>query len=193
MKHWPSQLFPIIVLTLLAGMTFWLQRAVDSGEVRSNGKLRHEADATAENFTVRRFDQNGQVKYRLTAPYLIHYPDDDSSEVNSPLITSYRPGSPPVTITSKFARVTSQGEIAYFWEDVVITRTGTPERPALIARTNDLTAKTEVGFAFTNSPVEITQGQSRVTGIGAEIDSNAATFVLQSQVKGQYIRPRAQP
>lgn len=57
----------------------------------------------------------------------------------------------------------------------------------------DLTAQPDAGFAFTNSPVEITQGQSWMTGVGARIDNNNATFELQSQVKGQYIRPRATP
>lgn len=32
----------------------------------------------AENFLMRQFDDQGQVKYRLTAPYLEHYPDDTS-------------------------------------------------------------------------------------------------------------------
>jgi lipopolysaccharide export system protein LptC len=63
----------------------------------------------------------------------------------------------------------------------------------MLARSPDLTVQTEAGFAFTNSPVEITQGQSWITGVGAEIDNNKSTFVLQSQVKGQYIRPKATP
>ena len=73
------------------------------------------------------------------------------------------------------------------------TRAATPERPEMLARSPDLTVQTEAGFAFTNSPVEITQGQSWITGVGAEIDNNKSTFVLQSQVKGQYIRPKATP
>ena len=54
MKHWPSQLFPVIVLLILAGLSFWLQSTVDRGETKNDGKFRHDPDATAENFTVRR-------------------------------------------------------------------------------------------------------------------------------------------
>lgn len=193
MKHWPSQLFPIIMLALLAGLTFWLQKTIDAGNGTQNGKLRHEPDATAENFVVRRFDETGQVKYRLTAPSLVHYPDDDSSELVSPTLISYRPNAPSVTITGDNAKVTSKGETVYLWDNVSVTRASTAERPALVARMPDLTAQPDAGFAFTSSPVEITQGQSWVTGVGAQIDNNNATFVLQSQVKGQYIRPRATP
>jgi lipopolysaccharide export system protein LptC len=98
-----------------------------------------------------------------------------------------------VTITANFAKLTSKGEVAFLWDDVRITRAATPERPEMLARSPDLTVQTEAGFAFTNSPVEITQGQSWITGVGAEIDNNKSTFVLQSQVKGQYIRPKATP
>ena len=96
MKHWPSQLFPIILLALLAGLTFWLQKVIGQDELVNDGKLRHDPDAIAENFMVRRFDDSGQVKYRLIAPYLVHYPDDDSSELTSPKLISYRPDAAPV-------------------------------------------------------------------------------------------------
>lgn len=193
MKHWPSQLFPIIILSVLAGLTFWLQSAIEVGNDKHDGKFRHDPDGVAENYVVRRFDETGQVKYRLTGPYMVHYPDDDSSELQSPTLISYRPDAPQITVTSKFAKVTSKGEVAYLWDDVRVSRAATPERQELVARMPDLTVQTEAGFAFTNSPVEITQGQSWVTGVGAQIDNNKSTFVLQSQVKGQYIRPRTTP
>ena len=62
----------------------------------------------------------------------------------------------------------------------------------MVARMPDLTAQPDAGFAFTNSPVEITQGQSWMTGVGAQIDNNNSTFVLQSQVTGLYYPRRAQ-
>lgn len=193
MKHWPSQLFPIILLALLAGLSFWLQKTVDQGETRSDGKLRHDPDAIAENFVVRRFDDTGNVKYRLTAPYLVHYPDDDSSELQSPVLISYRPDAAPVTLTAKHAKVTAKGETVYLWDDVSATRAATPERPEMVARMPDLTTQPDVGIAFTNSPVEITQGQSWIKGVGAHLDNNTSTLVLQSQVTGLYIRPRTKP
>lgn len=193
MKHWPSQLFPIIMLALLAGLTFWLQSTIDSGNEKHDGKFRHDPDAIAENFTVRRFDATGQVRYRLTAPYLEHFPDDDSSELKSPILISYRPDAPSITVKGNYAKVTSKGETVYIWENVSVTRAGAADRLELVARMPDLTAQPDAGFAFTSSPVEITQGQSWMTGVGAHIDNNNSTFVLQSQVKGQYIRTRATP
>lgn len=191
MKHWPSQLFPIILLVLLAGLSFWLQKAVEPEPGKSNGKLRHDPDAYAENFTVRRFDTDGNVKYRLSAPLLVHYPDDDSSEVKSPVLIAYRPDSPPVTVTSDRAKVTAKGETIFLWDNVSLTRAAAPDRLEMLARMPDLTVQPEAGLAFTHSPVEITQGKSWIKGIGARLDNNSATFVLQSKVTGLYFRPRA--
>lgn len=193
MKHWPSQLFPIILLALLAGLTFWLQTTINTEAASHDGKFRHDPDAIAENFVVRRFDETGQVKYRLIAPYLVHYPDDDSSELKSPKLISYRPDAAPVEVVAKNAKVTSKGETIFLWDDVILTRAASADRPAMVARMPDLTAQPDAGFAFTNSPVEITQGQSWIKGVGAHLDNNTSTLVLKSQVTGLYIRPKATP
>lgn len=193
MKHWQGQLFPIILVALLAGLSFWLQSAVNIEESRRDGNQRHDPDAIVENFTVRRFDANGQVKYRLTAPYLVHYPDDDSSELREPTLLSFRPDAPPLTFTANNAKITAKGETVFLWDDVVASRAASTDRPELRARMPDLTVQPDLGTAFTNSPVEITMGQSWLKGIGAHLDNNVSTFVLQSQVTGVYIRPGQTP
>ena len=193
MKHWQGQLFPIVLAILLAGLSFWLKNAVNIEDPRRDGKLRHDPDAIAENFSVRRFDADGQVKYRLTAPWLEHFPDDDSSELRLPTLVHYRQDRPPLTISADNARVSSQGETIFLWENVQVVRAATAERPELLARMPDLIVQPDLGVAFTNSPVEITQGQSWAKGIGAHIDNNTSTFVLQSQVTGVYVRPDPTP
>lgn len=193
MKHWPSRLFPLILLALLAGLSFWLQRTVDRGETKHDGKFRHDPDAIAENFVVRRFDDQGQVKYRLTSPYLVHYADDDSSLVTTPTLINYRPDAAPLTVSAKNAKISAKGETVFLWDEVVARRTATPERPEMTARMADLTVQPDAGFAFTNSPVEINQANSWIKGVGLELDNNTSTLVLQSQVSGMYYRPRRAP
>jgi lipopolysaccharide export system protein LptC len=193
MKHWHSQLFPIILVALLAGLSFWLQSAVNDDEPRRDGSQRHDPDAIVDNFTVRRFDANGQVKYRLTAPYLEHFPDDDSSELRAPTLLSYRPDAPPTTFSARHAKISAKGETVFLWDQVSISRAATADRPEMRARMPDLTVQPDTGIAFTNSPVEITMGRSWIKGVGAHLDNNDSTLVLQSQVTGVYIRPGKTP
>ena len=193
MKHWPSQLFPVILLSLLAGLSFILQNAVDRGDPPVDGKTRHAPDSIAENFSILRVDENGQLKYRLIAPYMEHFPDDDSSLINSPTFVSYRPNAEPVIISSRHAKVTAGGDVAFLWDGVIANRQASELRPAMVAQMPDLTIQTETGFAFTSSPVEITQQNSWLKGTGMELDNNNSTFVLRSQVTGLYYRPGAKP
>lgn len=184
MRFGSSQLFVIVLLALLAGLSFWLQRAVAPVEVVRDGKLRHDPDAIAENFMVRQFDEKGRVKYRLTAPYMMHFPDDDSSELKSPTLIHYRPNAPQLTLTGKNAQVTSKGQTVFLWDDVKAVRAATAARPELVARMPDLTVKPDDGTAFTQSPVEITEDKSWVKGVGMHLDQNTSTFELKSQVTG---------
>ena len=184
MKFGSNQLFVVVLLALLAGLSFWLQRAVTPVEIVRDGKLRHDPDAMAENFLVRQFDEKGGVKYRLTAPYMMHFPDDDSSELKSPTLIHYRPDAAPLTLTGKNARVTSKGQTVFLWDDVKAVRAATPARPEMVARMPDLTVRPDDGIAFTGSPVVITEDKSWVKGVGMHLDNNTSTFELQSQVTG---------
>lgn len=188
-RHWPSQLFPVIVLGLLAGLSFLLMRAIEFPETRSDGKFRHDPDAIAENFTVLRYDQDGQLRYRLEAPSMRHFADDDSSLIDSPRLTHYRPDTSNIVVTSRNAAVSSKGSVAFLWDDVEVRRAATPKRPEMIATMPDLTVNTDDSTGFTDSPVEIRQGDSWLKGVGMSLDNKASTFALHSQVTGLYYRP----
>ncbi|NJD23947.1 MAG: LPS export ABC transporter periplasmic protein LptC [Betaproteobacteria bacterium] len=184
MKFGSSQMFAVIVLALLAGLSFWLKKSVELPEAVRDGKFRHDPDAIAENFEVRVFDDQGRLQQRLRAPFMQHFPDDDSSELRKPLLERFRPDAPALSIRSEYAHVTSKGEVVELRDDVVARRAASAERPELVARMPDLTVRPDDGLAWTASPVEITEAKSWVKGVGMHIDNNLSTFVLQSRVTG---------
>ncbi|MBS1188536.1 MAG: hypothetical protein H6R10_328 [Rhodocyclaceae bacterium] len=193
-KRWSSQqVFPIVLLSLLAALSFWLERTVDLPEPRLDGKLRHDPDAVVDNFEIRRLDVNGVLQYRLTAPRMQHFPDDDTSLLSQPRLDYYRPGAPDMSLSGNNAAVASKGETVFFWGDVKATRAATPDRPEMVARMPDLTVQPDEGIAFTNSPVEVTQGTSWFKGVGMHLDNNTSVLVLNSQVTGTYYPPKASP
>jgi lipopolysaccharide export system protein LptC len=184
MRIGSSQLFALIVLALLAGLSFWLKKSVELPEAARDGKFRHDPDAIAENFEVRVFDDQGRLQQRLRAPFMQHFPDDDSSELKTPLLERFRPDAPALAISSDEALVSSKGEVVNLRNNVVARRAATADRPELIARMPDLTVRPDDGLAWTASPVEITEAQSWLRGVGMQIDNNLSTFVLQSRVTG---------
>jgi lipopolysaccharide export system protein LptC len=184
MKLGSSQFFALLVMALLAGLSFWLKKAVEPPDVRNDGKFRHDPDAIAENFEVRVYNELGQLQQRLRGPFMQHFADDDSSELKSPVLERFRTDAPKLTITSDRAEVTSKGEVVELRDNVVARRAATADRPEVVARMPDLTVRPDDGTAVTASPVEITEAASWLKGTGMQLDTNQSTFVLQSRVTG---------
>lgn len=193
MKYSSGQIVSLALLATIAGLTYMLQAALAPDEIKPDRRLTHDPDAIAENFEIRRLDAQGKLKYRLKAPHLVHFPDDDSSEVKMPHLTSYRQDAPPLILTAKQAKITANGEIVYLNENVEILRQATSQAPALLASTATLTVEPDAGLAYTDQAIKITQGASWINGVGARIDSNASTFELHSQVRGNHVASRVQP
>lgn len=193
MNRWSGQIFPLVLLALLAALSFWLESIVDLPDPRRDGKLRHDPDTVVERFMVRHLNAEGRLQYRLQSPHMQHFPDDDSSLIQKPRLTHYRPGAPDMVLIGQQARVTEKGDNVYLWGDVVATRAASAERPEMVARMPDLTVRPNDGTGHTKSPVEITEGQTWLKGIGMNLDNNKATFALQSQVTGHIYRTKQQP
>ncbi len=193
MKRWSGQLYPIVILVALAALSFWLERAIDLPATKRDGKTRHDPDTFVDNFVVRRFSADGILQYRLRSPRMLHFADDDSSLVDQPRLVYYRPDAPDMTLSGQHAFVAAEGETVYFWDDVVATRAPTATRPEMVARMPNLTVQPDDGIAFTDSAVEITQGQSWTKGVGMHLDNNTSILVLKSQVTGLFYRPKAKP
>ncbi|MDR2364702.1 MAG: LPS export ABC transporter periplasmic protein LptC [Zoogloeaceae bacterium] len=190
-----ANLLPLLMLSSLAALTYWLAEGAHPPQSRADERPRHEPDASAENFVVLRFDAGGNLRYRLEAEEVRHFPDDDSYHVRMPRLLSYRPQSPVVTLNSKSAIVTERGKRVLLQEDVVLARPPFADRPAFTARTPELVVLPDEGRAFNQHPVRITQGENWLTGVGLQMDNNKATFALQGNVRGEYLRkaPTANP
>jgi lipopolysaccharide export system protein LptC len=193
MKDWQSQLFPIILLALLAGLTFWLEQSISFTPPNNDGKQRHDPDAIAEFFSILRYDDNGVLRYRLVAPRMAHFPDDNTAIIDNPTLVNYRVDAPPVTVSSQFAKIASEADVVFLWDNVSVHRAAMADRSELYALMPDLTVQPDAGLAFTSSPVEIRQGPSWMKGTGMALDNNKSTLVLQSQVTGMHYPPGATP
>jgi lipopolysaccharide export system protein LptC len=191
-KAGATTFFPLFVLAILAGLSFWLRQATDVPLTADNGATRHDPDILVDNFIVHRMGPDGVLKYKLVAAHMEHYPDDDSNLIWLPHLTSYRPGAPDVFLSGKTALVTEKGARVVVRDDVVLNRPAFADRPEMTAYTPELTILPDDGRAFNQHPVLITQGESWIKGIGVEVDNNLGTVTLLSQVTGAYLKPRPQ-
>lgn len=182
MKVRTYSLFPLAVLLTLAALTFWLERATRIDEPRRDGKLRHDPDFIAENFTLRQLDRNGRVKYALSAEKMLHYADDESTDVTQPRLT-YFETPPPFHLQARRANISKDGKIIELRDDVFGRREAGVEDPPMTFASSELTVYPDDELARTSAPVTLTQGRSVVSGVGMEADNLKRIFQLHDRVR----------
>ncbi len=181
-----ATLFPLVMLGLLAGMTFWLDMASQAPTAGSDGKSRHDPDFIIENFVVQRFDPQGALQHTLRAVSMRHYPDDDSTTIESPHLTYHR--QPPTLISAQTAYLDSKGKHVQLVQDVRIERASLGDKPATVLTTTELDAYPDDEIANTKAPVTIVQGRSSISGIGLHANNKTSLYSLDGPVSGFFQR-----
>lgn len=182
-----TAMFPLFMLLLLAALTFWLSRVIQSDIVRS--PLRHDPDYWAERVEVRRFDVDGKLQHTLVAEKLLHYPDDDTTIVTAPRLTYHQPRQ--LEIVARMAYVGRDGKEVDLVDDVKVTRRGATESaPPTVLQSRTLKIFPDEEKGSTKDPVSISEGASVMRGSGLEIDNRTGITVLHGRVTGTLHRNR---
>ena len=184
-----ANLLPIVLMLFLAALTLWLRIAIEAPATPGSDHHRHDPDAIIDNFTLTRLSEQGAPQYTLTANRMLHFADDDSTELDTPKVIKRGEG-PTVTITAGRGIVTRDGEEAFFRGNVLVVRAATPGREELRVRTDYLHVLPEKNIARTDQAVTITEGQSELSGVGMEFDENSRRFAFFSQMRGRFDQAR---
>jgi lipopolysaccharide export system protein LptC len=181
-----SSLFPLLLILAMAAGSLWLERAVQAPERDRSGKSRHDPDFIAEDFGITKMSPAGNPEYSLSAERMLHYPDDESTDILAPRMVQRREDAAPVLIRADRGRISRNGEETRFYGNVVVLREAGRGRSELRVQTEYLQIIPERDLARTDQPVVITEGRSRLTGIGLEFNNKTRQFALLSQVRGTF-------
>jgi lipopolysaccharide export system protein LptC len=177
---------PLILVALLAGLTFWLERMVQPVARVGDKVTRHEPDYIVEKLSAVSMNEKGTAAYTLSAERMMHYPDDDTTVLAAPRIVSYGAAKSPVTITASEAVVSANGEHVYFQDDVRVTRAAHGNYSELLVRTDFLHVIPDQNIARTDRSVTITDAATTVTAVGFELNNETHVMKLHSRVQGTY-------
>lgn len=180
-----SNLFPLVLLVLLAALTYWLDRAVQSPFTPQQKPLVHEADYTADKLLATRMDLNGRIRDTLYAVKLVHFPDDDSSELEQPRFITHGQGA-PLGITSKHALVSSNGGNLYFRGEVRVTRAPAGGNNTLTLTTEYLHVMPDDQIAKTDHAVTLREPRMTLSASAMELNTETRVLKLTGGVKGVY-------
>ena len=180
-----SHLFPVALLVLLAGMTYWLERVVQGFASSPHSLMRHDPDYMVDKLLATRMDTNGRIKNTLRAVRLVHFPDDDTTEMEAPRFMSYAQ-SAPLSITAKSGLVSSNGENLYFKGDVRAVRPPFGGNSELVVATEYLHILPDDNVAKTDHAVTISDARMTIAAVGMEMNNETRVLKLNAQVKGAF-------
>lgn len=178
----------ILLLILLVAGTWWAasvaERAITQDPPR---RLTHEIDTYINQFVLIQSDEAGVPRTRIEGDRLVHYPDDDSSEVTRFQGYTESHGNPPTQVRAEEARMDQDGARITLSGDVHFQRQATASRPALTITSPHMTLFPDTEVATTDAHATIIQGNSRIQGQG--MTYNNVTRELQIDRRSQVVIP----
>ncbi|HVY06073.1 MAG TPA: LPS export ABC transporter periplasmic protein LptC [Burkholderiales bacterium] len=184
---------PLILLALLASMSFWLDHKVQPQARRPDGSTRHDPDFRIEGFSAVKMNPDGTRRYGLAAKTLVHYPDDNSTDLTLPRLVYFDYARAPVTVRSETAKSTQGGDDVYFYGDVQIIRSAFAANPELGIFTSYMHVIPDKDLAQTDKPVRMVEGTSTASSVGLEFNNATHEIKLLSEVKAIYAIPKRTP
>ncbi len=181
----PTSWLPLAVLSLLVGLTVWLNALVQAPPARADGSLRHDPDLMVESFNARKLDEAGRVLYTLAARKMVHYPDDDSALLESVTLEAFEPRQPKMTVTADHGRLEQGGDRVLIEGNVVVIREADAKNEGARLTTDKLMVLPDAGLASTTSDVHLESASTDATSRGMELDNRARTLKLD-QVRATY-------
>ncbi|MCK9507537.1 MAG: LPS export ABC transporter periplasmic protein LptC [Pigmentiphaga sp.] len=178
----------ILLLMLLVAGTWWAASVAERSIMQDPPRrLTHEIDTYIDQFVLIQSDEAGVPRTRVEGDRLVHYPDDDSSDVTRFRGYTETDGNPPTQVSADEARMDQDGARITLNGNVRFQRQASQERPALTITSTHMMLFPDTEVAQTDAPATIVHGSSRIQGQG--MTYNNVTRELQVARKPQVVIP----
>jgi lipopolysaccharide export system protein LptC len=180
-----TRLFPLLLMLSLALLTFWLERTVHD-DVTKPPSRRHDPDYIVERFTTTIYNRDGVAESTLSADRMLHYPDDDTTELHAPRMVQTKPREPRITVSATRGQLSRDGDEIFLYGDVLLVRDASAERPEARMSTEFLHVLRDRSLVRTDRAVKIVEGGRSLSGRGMEYNNESRSLVLRSDVVARF-------
>ncbi|MBU6486354.1 MAG: LPS export ABC transporter periplasmic protein LptC [Burkholderiales bacterium] len=175
----------LLALAALAGGTYWLLQATLPPAARGEAGVKtHTPDYFADNFSVSELDQSGTTQYRLTAAKMVHYEDDENSDLTRPAVRAFQPGRPIVTATGERGTVNGDASIVDLYDNARIVRAAGAGDPEMQADSVHFRVLVNDDVIETEKPVKLRRGLSIATASAMNYNNVTRVMQLSGNVRG---------
>jgi lipopolysaccharide export system protein LptC len=182
--------FPLVLLAFIAMITYWINYTVQPELPKIDGSSRHDPDYIMSNFETTQTDIKGDLRYKLAAIEMRHFPDDDTTELQQPRYTQFAVNKPYTRVTSERGFVSSDGEEVKLFDNVVVTRQAFEGKGEMTVETDYLNILPNEELVTTDRPVVIKQAPKTVIyATGMIYEKKKQTVTLLNRVRAHYEKP----
>ncbi|MDO8810604.1 MAG: LPS export ABC transporter periplasmic protein LptC [Gallionella sp.] len=182
-RYW----LPLLPLFGLLGITYWLNLQVMPEPAKPDNGKRHDPDAIMENFSAIKLDEQGTPRFIMAAKKMQHYPDDNSTTLELPRLTTLSAERPTIHTIAKRGIVSSSGDEIFLHGDVEVLREASGQQSELTLQTEYLHIIPDRDLATTDRAVTIIDARSTISATGLEMDNKARILKLLSKVKSEHV------
>lgn len=177
---------PLVVLLLLAVLSFWIERSV---QITANGNQTGKADPEGimENFEALRTDPSGRPQYRLSAKKLKHYSDSKLTELESPRFVLLDATAGEISVMSRQATVSPDGGEMDLLGEVNVLRGAHAGQSPLTLSTARLLVFPERKLLRAPGTVDIQDKTLKLRAGAMEYNVEQRVIKLTGRVRAQYI------
>lgn len=182
-----------VILALMGALalgSFWLfevmRRATDDALPNPERK---EPDFYVEKFSYIKMSPNGKAQYHFSGSRMTHNPLDDSYDIAQPVVSNLDNVQAPMTMRSDRATVNSDNSQVHMHDNVHMDRPASLTAEPMHVKSEYLLLLPDDDVIKTDKPVEITVGQSKLTGTGMYANNATRELRLTSNVHGTYQAP----
>src|SRR5688500_14629018 len=109
------------IMIIIVGLTAWSTMLPYSPKNTLTSASPHLLpDAFMEDISALILDKQGKPKMKIVTPKMVHYTENDTSNLIKPQLTLYRKSPKPWFISSHYAKATQGIDKVDFWENVNI-------------------------------------------------------------------------
>lgn len=180
-RYWP--VLPLILLVVFAQN--WVEDEPNAVLVEETINMQQtQSDYYLEDFTTRKFDIDGKLQYRVSGKNLLHFPDDDRSEITTPTVILLREGI-RWDITSQRGEMRRSPDTFTLNGNVQLERAIQGENVLSIS-TEQLSVRTDTNEVRTDAPIELVGEGWTMSSVGLKSNIDDGKLIFLSKVKGQY-------
>ncbi len=176
-----------LFLAVLGIATWLLVEYTSQRETVHQEVPQHSADFFSNGYTKIEIDEQGLTKSELFADKMTHFSDDNTIEMDKPVMTFYSGGTPTWKIRSETGLLSSDRENLFLNGNVFIVREKEDENRKMKVNTSNLRVKPEENYAETDDWAELITPTDWVSGTGMKVFFKDPVYLeLLSNVRSRY-------